>query len=106
MFRAAADRRADFASLGALAVLHAERWDLKSAEAFFGASRAAFRGVSPIPLALLDFQHGHMWMHARENERARRAFASAVRLVPAYAPAQGHLAEVEAALGGARRRVQ
>ena len=99
VFRAAAARRADFASLGALAVLHAERGDVQSAETFFGASRAAFRGVSPIPLALLDFQHGRMWMRASENERARRAFASAVRLVPAYAPAQGHLAEAEAAIG-------
>jgi tetratricopeptide (TPR) repeat protein len=57
-FREAADRRADFASLGALATLHAERGDVAAAERFFDESRACYRGVTPFPLALLDFRAG------------------------------------------------
>jgi hypothetical protein len=55
--------------------------------------------VSPFPLALLDFQRGYMWMVADDLPRARSWFDAAKLRVPAYAPAQGHLAEVEAALG-------
>jgi tetratricopeptide (TPR) repeat protein len=40
-----------------------------------------------------------MWMRAGRMEDARGSFEAARRLVPAYAPAQGHLAEVEAELG-------
>ena len=60
----AAERRADFHSIGALAVLHAERGDVATAERFFDESRKRYRGVSPFPLALLDFQRGLMWMTA------------------------------------------
>lgn len=98
LLRAALERRADFFSLGALAVFHAERGETVIAERYFDETLAAYRGVSPIPLALLGFQRGHMWM-SRDLERARASFSEAVRLLQAYAPAQGHLAEVEAALG-------
>src|SRR5258705_5999260 len=40
-----------------------------------------------------------MWMNEGRLNAARRSFDSAGRRVPAYAPAQGHLAEVEAELG-------
>jgi tetratricopeptide (TPR) repeat protein len=99
LLRAAVERRADFASIGALAVFHAERGEMALAEPYFNESRAAYRGVSPIPLARLEFQRGHMGMAGGDLERARASFGEAVRLLPAYAPAQGHLAEVEAALG-------
>ena len=62
-------------------------------------SRSRYRGVSPFPLALLDFQLGLMWMNEGRLDDARRSFEAARRRVPAYAPAQGHLAEVEAELG-------
>jgi tetratricopeptide (TPR) repeat protein len=68
----AAERRADFETLGALAGLYGERGEISAAEQLFGESRDRYRGVSPFPIAR--------------------------RRVPAYAPAQGHLAEVEAAL--------
>ena len=55
--------------------------------------------MSPFPLALLDFQLGLMWMNADLLDDARRSFKAACRRVPAYAQAQGHLAEVEAELG-------
>jgi hypothetical protein len=95
---AAVERRADFFSLGAFAVFHAARGDTASAERYFEETFSAYRGVSPIPLAMLLFQRGHMWM-SRDLEQAHASFEVAVRLLPAYAPAQGHLAEVEAALG-------
>jgi tetratricopeptide (TPR) repeat protein len=99
IYREAAERRTDFHSTGALAVLHAERGDVAAAERLFGESRDRYRGVSPFPLALLDFQHGLMWMTQGDFNRARAWFGAAHRRLPAYAPAQGHLAEVEAALG-------
>jgi tetratricopeptide (TPR) repeat protein len=98
-FLAAAERRADFQSLGALATLHAERRDVAAAERFFDESRNLYRGVSPFPLALFDFQRGLMWMGQGDLDRARTWLSAAHRRLPAYAPAQGHLAEVEAALG-------
>ena len=99
IYREAAERRTDFHSIGALAVLHAERGEVDAAECLFGESRGRYRGVSPFPLALLDFQRGLMWMTQGDLPRARIWFGAAHRRLPAYAPAQGHLAEVEAALG-------
>jgi tetratricopeptide (TPR) repeat protein len=95
----AAEHRGNFHSIGALAVLHAERGDVAAAECYFDESRKRFRGVSPFPLALLDFQRGLMWMTEGGLHRARTWFGAAHRRLPAYAPVQGHLAEVEAALG-------
>ncbi len=98
LWQAVVEQRSDFFSLGALAVFHAERGEAESAEGCFDRSLSVYGGVSPIPLALLEFQRGHMWM-SYDPERARTAFHEATRLLPAYAPAQGHLAEVEATLG-------
>jgi tetratricopeptide (TPR) repeat protein len=98
-FQGAAERRADFASLGALATLHAERGDVAAAEDFFDESRASYRGVTPFPLAMLDFRHALMWLAEGDLHRARTWLSAAHRRLPGYAPAQGHLAEVEAALG-------
>lgn len=95
----AADRRADFESLAALAVLNAELGETAAAERLFEASRRCYCGVSPFALAQLDFQRGHMWQTHGNLGRARAWLELAVRRLPAYAPAEGHLAEVEAALG-------
>ena len=97
--REAVGRRADFDSLGALATLHAERGEIAAAERFFDESRDRYGGVSPFPLALLDFQRGLMWMVQGDLQRSHAWLGAAHRRLPAYAPAQGHLAEVEAALG-------
>lgn len=91
--------RADFRAFGALATLHAERGEISDAERFFDKSQDCYRGVSPFPLALLYFQRGLMWLEEGELQHARTWFETAVRLLPAYSAAQGHLAEVEAALG-------
>ena len=95
----AAERRADFGSLGALATLYADRGETAAAERCFDESRKRYRGVSPFPLALLEFRRGVMWITQGELQRARAWLAAAHRRLPGYAPAQGHLAEVEASLG-------
>ena len=95
---AAVELRRDFETQGALAVLHAERGETAAAEAQFDLSRALYRAVSPFPLAMLDFQRGRMWMEQEDFPRAQFWFGAASCRLPAYAPAQGHLSEVEAAL--------
>ena len=82
-----------------MATLHAERREVDAAEQLFDDCRRRYRGVSPFPLALLDFQRGLMWLTQDDLRRAFAWFEAAVHRLPAYAPAQGHLAEVEAALG-------
>jgi tetratricopeptide (TPR) repeat protein len=96
---AATDRRASFENVSALAGLRAERGEIDAAERLYAESRNRYRGVSPFPLALLDFQSGLMWMNNGRLDDARSSFDAARRRVPAYAPAQGHLAEVEAESG-------
>ena len=95
----AAARRANFENVAALVGLHAERGEIEAAERRYAESHSRYRGVSPFPLALLDFQLGLMWMNEGRLDDARSSFEAARRRVPAYAPAQGHLAEVEAQLG-------
>jgi tetratricopeptide (TPR) repeat protein len=100
-----ARRCPSFESLGALSTLCAETGDAERALRLHAESLRRYRGVSPLPLAVLDFQIGVMWMHKRELDRARGHLSAARRYVPAYAPAQGHLAEVEAAQGNAKTAV-
>jgi tetratricopeptide (TPR) repeat protein len=95
----AADRRASFENVAALVGLYSEIGEIAAAERLYAESRRRYRGVSPFPLALLDFQLGLMWMNKGRLDDARKSFDAARRRVPAYAPAQGHLAEVEAELG-------
>lgn len=95
----AASRRPNFESIGALAGLWAELGEIDVAERLYAESLHLYRGVSPIPLALLDFQLGLMWMSNDRLDDARKSFDTALRRVPACAPALGHLAEVEAELG-------
>jgi tetratricopeptide (TPR) repeat protein len=97
--RDAAERRPDFATLGALAVLEAERGEAAQAERLFTEARRRYRGVSPFPVASLDFRRGLMWLGQRDLHTARAWFDAAVQRVPAYAPALGHRAEADAALG-------
>lgn len=93
-----ARRCPSFESLGALTTLCAELGDTERAERLHAESVRRYRGVSPLPLAMLDFQLGAMWMHEGRLDRAREHLIAARRYVPAYAPAQGHFAEVEAEL--------
>ncbi len=61
--------------------------------------RASESGPSPFPAAALAFQEGRLWMEAGNPREARIAFRDAVDLLPDFAPALGHLAEVQAQLG-------
>jgi tetratricopeptide (TPR) repeat protein len=97
--RTAAERRPDFTTLGTLAVLEAERGEVAQAERLFTEARRRHRGVSPFPVASLDFRRGLMWVGQRDLHTARAWFDAAVQRVPAYAPALGHRAKVDAALG-------
>jgi len=88
-----------FERVAALAGFWAERGKTETAHHFYLDSQRSYRGVSPFPLALLDFQLGLMWMRQDRLNEARKCFRTAVRRVPAFAAAQGHLAEVDAELG-------
>jgi tetratricopeptide (TPR) repeat protein len=85
--------------LGALAVLRAECGEVAEAEHLFTEARRVYRGVSPFPLASLDFRRGLMWFRERDPQTARTWFDAGRRRVPAYAPALGRLAEIDSALG-------
>jgi len=95
----AAESQPDFSTLGALAGLQAERGEIAEAEQLFTEGRRRYQGISPFPLALLDFQRGLIWMEQGDLQAARTWFDAAQARVPAYAPALGHRAEVDAALG-------
>ena len=94
----AAKRRPGFTTLGALAVLQAEHGEVAAAEPLFADARRCYQDISPFPIASLDYRRGLMWLGQGDLPAARTWFAAAQRRVPAYAPALGHLAEVDAAL--------
>jgi hypothetical protein len=98
-YAAAADGGGQFERAAALAGLWAERGKTDTAQRFYLQSLSSYRGVSPFPLAQLDFQLGVMWMRHERLNQARTHFEAAIGRVPAYAAAQGHLAEVDADLG-------
>ena len=98
-YEAAADRGGQFERAAALAGFWAERGKTETAQRCYLQSVSSYRGVSPFPLAQLDFQLGVMWMRHERLKQARAYFEAAIRRVPAHAAAQGHLAEVEADLG-------
>jgi tetratricopeptide (TPR) repeat protein len=97
--RLAVETHADFSALAALAAVYGERGEMDDAERWFSAATRSYRGTSPFPLAMLEFQHGKLWMEHDDLRCARACFGAAVRRLPAYVPAQGHLAELDAALG-------
>jgi tetratricopeptide (TPR) repeat protein len=86
-------------ALAGLAGVYGERREMDEAERWFREATRCYRGVSPFPLAVLDFQRGKLWMEHDDLRRARAWCDAAVRRLPAYVPAQGHLAELDAALG-------
>jgi tetratricopeptide (TPR) repeat protein len=95
----AVDSHADFSALAALAGVYGERGDVDEAERWFTAATRCYRDTSPFPLATLEFQRGRLCMEHDDLPHARAWCDGAVRRLPAYVPAQGHLAELDAALG-------
>ena len=98
-YSAVIDSTGQFERAAALAGLWAERGEVDRAQRSYLDGLRCYRGISPFPVALLEFQLGVMWMRDARLGEARTCFEAAIRRVPAYAPAQGHLAEVEADLG-------
>lgn len=101
----AAEHRPDIGSLGALASLRSDRGEIEEAERLFTEAQYHYRDVSPFPVVWLYFQQGLMWMREGRLERARELFEAAHTRLPAYAAAQGHLAEVLAAQGQHERAI-
>ncbi|MFG2949670.1 tetratricopeptide repeat protein [Streptomyces adustus] len=105
--RDALSRRRDFRTLGAMARCRAESGGAaEESETWFLAARCAYRGVSPFPPAVLEFQCGLMWLDRGAPAKARNWLESAVARLPSYVPAQGHLAEADAAEGRTAAAVQ
>jgi tetratricopeptide (TPR) repeat protein len=102
----AAESQPDFTTLGALAGLLAEHGEVVEAEHLFVEGRRRYQGVSPFPLALLDFQRGLMWLEQGDLDAARAWFGAAQRRVPAHAPALGHLAGLLSEAGQAQEARQ
>jgi tetratricopeptide (TPR) repeat protein len=99
LYRSAAKDQPGLATLGALAVFHAERGEVAEAERLFAEARGQHRGTSPFLLASLDCRRGLMWYRQGELGAARTWFDASQRRVPAYVPALGHLAAIDAAQG-------
>jgi tetratricopeptide (TPR) repeat protein len=96
--RCIADNSPDFEAAAGLASLYADIGDTDAAERWFDESSRRYRSVSPFALAQLEFQRGHMWM-SHDPVQAHRWLLAAWQRLPCYAQAEGHLAEVEEALG-------
>ena len=97
--RVAVEGHADFTALAALAGIYGERGEMGEADRCFVAATRRYRSSSPFPLAILEFQRGKLWMQHDDLNLARAWCDAAVLRLPAYVPAQGHLAELDAALG-------
>ena len=98
-FREAVERRADFASLGALARFTLRRGDVATAEQLLRRESGSLpRGFAVSAGAAGLPARPHVARAGGSPSRAQW-LSAAHRRLPAYAPAQGHLAEVEAALG-------
>ncbi|WP_333763468.1 tetratricopeptide repeat protein [Streptomyces sp. IBSBF 2390] len=106
LIRTAAAHQSDFTTLGALAVLQADRGELTEAERLFDEAPRHYQGTSPFPLAQLEFRRGVMWHREGDLEAARRCYEAARSRVPRYAPALGHLAELEMLSGSAHVAVE
>ena len=74
---AAAGREEKFERAAALAGFWAERGKTETAQHFYLDGLRSYRGVSPFPLALLDFQLGLMWMRQDRLSEARTGTSGA-----------------------------
>ena len=105
LHRAAAEARPSLETLAGLAGLMAEEGKFEEAEKLYTQARAAYRDVSPFPVAWLEFQEGLLWESAGNLERAGKSWATAHARLPVYTAAATHLAEVEAAAGRTEKAI-
>ncbi len=81
------------ASLGALG-------SFDEADAAYEEALEAYRDVSPLPVAWIEFQRGVLWAErAGDRARGREHYELAVGVLPGYVVANVHLAELEVADG-------
>lgn len=74
---------------------------MADAERWFLAARRGYRGVSPFPLAVLEFQCGQAWLYGGSPAHARSWLESATRRLPSYVPARARLAGIDGGQGDA-----
>jgi tetratricopeptide (TPR) repeat protein len=98
--RQRADASPSFGTLSALATAEAALGEFEAADVHYLAAAAAYRDVSPLPLAWLAFARGVMWAEqANSPQFGRVLYEEAVARLPDYVVANVHLAELEAAAG-------
>ncbi|MGM9483442.1 hypothetical protein ACS5PN_19750 [Roseateles sp. NT4] len=98
--QAEAARRSGFASLCALARAQAALGELEDADRSYAQALQALDTTLPFPAATIAFARGLMWAEqGGDAARAATFYAEALRLVPAYAAAGIHLAELDMARG-------
>ncbi len=98
--QAQAERRPGFASHCALARGLAALGRLDEADRLYAQALAELDTTSPFPAAAVAFGRGLMWSEQGANKaRGARFYAEALRLLPGYAAAGVHLAEIEIASG-------
>ena len=83
----------------------AERGEVTEAEGLFAEARRRYPGISPFPVASLDFRRGLMWYREGSLPAARGWLDASCRRVPAYAPAIGLLAGLDAAAGACQAAI-
>ncbi len=83
--------------LATLATLAGERDRPEEAEQLFDRARAAYRDVTPFPVAWIDFQRGSYLEKRGDRIRAKQFLAEAHTLLPSYAHPVVHLAALDAA---------
>ena len=111
---AVAERRAKslpaLERLSVVALAEAALGRFDEADERYRAALAAYRDVSPFPVAFVSFQRGVMWAElAAQPERALPFYREAVRVLPQYVVGNVHLAELElerGERGAAERRLR
>lgn len=98
--QAEADRQPGFGAHAALARGLAAVGRLEEADARYAQALAGLDTTSPFPAASLWFARGVMWAEqGGDAQRGRRMYAQALRLVPEFAVANVHMAELEVRAG-------
>jgi tetratricopeptide (TPR) repeat protein len=89
-------RRPGFASYSALAMAYGAVGRVSEADGLYEAAIQSLDTTSPFPYATLYFARGLMWSEqAGDRQRGEAMYAHAVHLVPEFAAANIHLAELE-----------
>jgi hypothetical protein len=84
----------DFVALGSLL---ADLRDFDAADRAYKQALRAYRDVSPFPVAQVCFQLGVLWGELApepERSRAKQWYRQAIAILPVYAKARVHLAEI------------